>query len=151
MGALLQYKKIIFIIILVLAGLVVYNTFFKPDLNTPLVTSDAASATGKLAVENEIITLLGDLHSIELDDTIFHDNAFTSLQDFSLPVEDEPKGRSNPFAPIGLDAALFDLGGPDISGTSSPAQNSSKTTSPKQPRGTEGAFPEDFLEGDPGA
>lgn len=134
MGELLKYKKIIYIAVLIFIGLVVYNYFFKPEINVDPVTSDVASPTGKLAVDKEILTLLGDLHSLVLDNSIFSSSAFKSLEDFSLPVEDEPKGRSNPFAPIGVNVVTPPL----------PLKDGETQTTPP----AKGTFPEDFLEED---
>ncbi len=133
MGELLKYKKIIYIAVLILVGLVAYNYFFKPEINVDPVTSEGVSPAGELAVDKEILTLLGDLHSLVLDNSIFNSSAFKSLEDFSLPVEDEPKGRSNPFAPIGVNIAPPE-----------PAKGGESQTAPP----AKGTFPEDFLEED---
>lgn len=134
MGELLKYKKIIYIAALILIGLVAYNYFFKPEINVDPVTSDVSSGAGELAVDKEILTLLGDLHSLVLDSSIFSSSAFKSLEDFSLPVEDEPKGRSNPFAPIGVNVVTPSL----------PVKDGETQTTPP----VKGTFPEDFLEED---
>ena len=112
----------------------VYNYFFKPEINVDPVTSEGTSRAGELAIDKEILTLLGDLNSLVLDGSIFNSNAFKSLQDFSLPVEDEPKGRTNPFAPIGVNIVTPALETKD---------KESQTAPPAK-----GAFPKDFLEED---
>lgn len=43
---------------------------------------------------------LQSLRSIDIDGDIFNDPRFRSLQDFTVELEDEPTGRSNPFAPV---------------------------------------------------
>ena len=134
MGELLKYKKIIYIAVLILVGLVAYNYFFKPEINVDPVTSDVASSAGEPAAGKEILTLLGDLHLLVLDNSIFSSSAFKSLEDFSLPVKDEPKGRSNPFAPIGVNVAPV----PE------PLNDGETQTTPS----TQGTFTEDFLEED---
>lgn len=52
-----------------------------------------------------MLALLNDLKSIRLDETFFADTVFSSLTDWSVELAPEPKGRPNPFAPIGQDAA----------------------------------------------
>jgi hypothetical protein len=52
-----------------------------------------------------LVTLLS-VQSIKLDDRIFEDPAFKSLQDFNRPLlPDTDPGRPNPFAPIGTDSS----------------------------------------------
>jgi len=134
MGELLKYKKIIYIAVLILLGLVAYNYLFKPEINLDPVTSESVASSSELAVDREILTLLGDLHSLVLDNSIFSSAVFKSLEDFSLPVEDEPKGRNNPFAPIGVNIA-----------PSEPAKGEESQNTPPAAKST---FPEDFVEED---
>lgn len=55
----------------------------------------------------EILNLLADLRNISLDGTIFSDPVFRSLEDFSREIQPQPKGRQNPFAPLGKDIILI--------------------------------------------
>lgn len=52
-----------------------------------------------------ILALLNDLKNIRLDESFFADTIFVSLIDWSVSLEPEPKGRPNPFAPIGVDVS----------------------------------------------
>lgn len=61
-----------------------------------------------------VLSLLHQLRSIELDESLFEDPAFTSLQRFDVEIEQQPTGRQNPFAPIGVGGAFS---------TTSPATN----------------------------
>ena len=52
----------------------------------------------------QVLALLNRLDNIKLDDTIFHDPAFTGLQDWTITIVPQQLGRSNPFLPVnGLD------------------------------------------------
>jgi len=102
MQNILKYKKIIIAAVVVLIAFFIYSAYFKPGQNGALVAIE--NQTGRqFAAGKEVLTLLIDLKSIELDGAIFEDASFKSLEDFSLPIDPEPKGRINPFAPIGAD------------------------------------------------
>jgi len=58
---------------------------------------------------NQIVALLNSVSSIELDDSIFRNPAFTALIDINstLPSDRNP-GRQNPFLPIGQETSMQD-------------------------------------------
>jgi hypothetical protein len=107
MKDLLKYKKIIVVIVLVVVGFVVYSYLFKNDKQDQLILNSAGVVNANQTYAGrEIVVLLSDLRSIKLNDDIFSNPAFKKLIDFSLPISSEPKGRNNPFAPIGVDTAV---------------------------------------------
>jgi hypothetical protein len=53
----------------------------------------------------DLLMSLSRLKSTHLDVSIFSDPAFRSLIDRSETIPPEPKGRRNPFAPIGVGGA----------------------------------------------
>jgi len=58
---------------------------------------------GGTTVDPELITMLIELRSIELDNSLFSRESFKSLKDFSIEISPQPVGRNNPFSPIGSD------------------------------------------------
>lgn len=98
--------KNIFIGIGIVIILFIGYSFVKPDSNAKkevqVVSSQAGGQTP--AASREIVALLADLKSIKIKRDFFSEPAFRSLYDFSTPVPDEPRGRTNPFAPVGSDA-----------------------------------------------
>lgn len=84
----------------------VYYAFFRGDA-TPtgvneLVTEVGASPSSAI-LGRGILNTLSELKSIRLDESVFSDPAFRSLSDFTVPIERQPVGRRNPFAPVGGD------------------------------------------------
>lgn len=73
-----------------------YFTYFGGSSSAPLtaVPSDAA-------ISGDLLTVLGSLHTIKLDNSIFTDPVFLSLSDFGTTIPPQTPGRSDPFAPIG--------------------------------------------------
>lgn len=51
----------------------------------------------------QIIEALNQINSLELERDIFDSPVYQSLEDKSKPIEKEPIGRPNPFAPLGVD------------------------------------------------
>ncbi len=70
--------------------------FFKED-SGPLLKS---AVTGGSPESQQILNALNELKNIKLDGQIFTDPVFQGLEDFTRQVNEEPKQRPNPFAPI---------------------------------------------------
>ncbi|MFC1720704.1 hypothetical protein ACFLY0_00680 [Patescibacteria group bacterium] len=96
-----KYKKPIITIVIIVVAFVAYNNFLKPNGvgNDQFIVSSAAAES--LADGREVLLLLEDLQSINLNPDFFAGKTFVSLQDFSIPLDPEPSGRTNPFSPIG--------------------------------------------------
>lgn len=138
---------------IIIAGIIILGAFAslrtfqnETQAQEPLVVPDTASVdTESNQKGREILALLAELKSVRLDESIFSDPIFQSLQDTSVELNQEPKGRPNPFAPLGKDVVLSE----DFSGfaTSSPRDipfntevaTSSKTKKTSSPFSKSGA------------
>ncbi len=89
-----------------------YLLFVKKPTSAPglVSSSEVATETGDTLKEEdsviakELLGVLLNVKNIRLNDSIFNEEAFTSLQDSTiLLVPDGTEGRPNPFAPIGND------------------------------------------------
>lgn len=87
-------KSIIIVAVLCLAGLFVYFQYFTGAAPAPLTS--AAPAPGGA----NLLTALGNLQTVKLDNSLFSDPAFQSLADFGTTIPPQPIGRLNPFAPL---------------------------------------------------
>lgn len=88
--------KNIFIVLALLAtaGL---GYYLYLDQNSALQATDMA-LSGDIAMETaDFLRKLNELKAIEIDGSIFSDERFSSLTNFSVPIEAEPIGRTNPF------------------------------------------------------
>ncbi len=102
-----KIKNTIFIVIFLVIVFVAYSFFFKKDDSGPLLTSQpAAKESGGASLVQEFLVLLNKLNNLELDTGIFQDPVFNSLKDESVELQDQPKGRRNPFAPLETNEAL---------------------------------------------
>ncbi len=70
------------------------------------ITVERSSFGSSMETAEQILSLLQELNALQLDDSIFTDPMFLSLKDFHIDLTEEPKQRSNPFAPIGQDAVI---------------------------------------------
>lgn len=95
-----KYKKIIIVAAALVVLFVVYTVFFKKD-EEPVISRTSSAGQALSAENNELITLLSQLRSIDLDRGIFSNAVYLSLFDFSVVLIPEPVSRPNPFAPIG--------------------------------------------------
>ncbi len=80
----------------VLLALVYY--VWTSAASTPLLSN---GTEGTSPLSQEILTSLGQLHTIKLDPAIFTDPVFVSLTDFGVTIPPQNAGRRNPFAPVG--------------------------------------------------
>lgn len=109
------------IIFLVIGAVFVFIYFFyikkSPDDSATLISSsETSSATEVLSANTngsedgtqDFLTLLLSVKNIKLDDTIFSDIAFKSLDgSHSITLTpDGTEGRPNPFAPLGTDTVV---------------------------------------------
>lgn len=93
-----KFKGLIITCVILGVGFLVYTYFISQPKEQALSTQSLAGAP---VVDQDLISLLLTLKSIKLDEKIFSDTAFRSLEDFSKELVAEPVGRNNPFAPLG--------------------------------------------------
>ena len=90
----------------IVLGLVYY--VWTSAASTPLLSS---TGEGTSPLSQEILTTLGQLHTIRLDPSVFIDPVFVSLADFGVTLPPQNAGRRNPFAPLdGTSAAVSSAG-----------------------------------------
>jgi hypothetical protein len=91
-------KTIITIIVIAILGFFGYTYFGgKPKTDNTLVSNKSASTK----VGSELLAALATLDTLKMDTEFFKDATFKRLINFSKDIPMQPKGRSNPFAPIG--------------------------------------------------
>ena len=96
--------KNIIIFVAILAGLYFAYTFFFKDNSAPVSTISPAGAGGD--VGSSILPVLLQLKTIKLDQSVFSDPVFKSLQNFGRELPREDTGRPNPFAPVDQSAQV---------------------------------------------
>lgn len=103
------YHKIliIFSLLVIIGGLYFYfsnNTTQEASLSSSLVSSSSNSSSNssktKIVSDVAFISTLDSLKRINIDTTLFTNEAFKSLNDNTVKLEDVASGRVNPFAPI---------------------------------------------------
>ena len=81
-----------------------YNYLIRVDTTGGVLINQDSADTSKMGAE--VLTALNQLKTLKLDDSIFKDKTFVSLEDFSKPLSPEPVGRINPFSPIGVENTI---------------------------------------------
>ncbi len=126
-------KNIIIFITIGVVLVLVYFFFIKkgpeqPNListspTTSLDTNIPNQNSPVVAENNSFLSLLLNINSIKLDDSIFSDPTWNTLQNNSIVLEpDLNPGRPNPFAPLGTDL---------ITNTTTDTNNLTTTTNTK--------------------
>lgn len=110
-------KPILVIVVIAAIGFLLYKYFLSSkEVTSPLVSSNSGGVlpsdggVSSADLNNEFLDLLLNMKNIDLDTSIFQEQAFQNLQDFSVTVTQEPSGRSNPFAPIGEEGTAVSQG-----------------------------------------
>src|ERR1044071_3618150 len=89
-------KTTILAAIIIVALVYVYFTYFRSS-DTQLLTATNAPTEQSAG----LLLTLANLHTLQLDNSIFSDPVFLSLTDFGVQIDPQNVGRRNPFAPIG--------------------------------------------------
>ena len=74
---------------------ILYQNYFSGPSGSVLTSSNDSAAAG-----SDLLSVLGNLKSVNLDPSVFSDPVFLSLVDFGINIPPEPVGRHNPFAPL---------------------------------------------------
>ncbi len=94
-------KSVISIIVIIAIAVVAYFLYSgskTPDSVGTLTQSQANPEAG--AVSARILNLLNQIRSLKIDTSIFRDNAYQTLVDYSVAIPPVNVGRPNPFAPL---------------------------------------------------
>jgi len=96
-------KQTIIAVVIVIIAFFGFKAFFSDSQTADSTLVAESAATSQFVDGQSILVLLNKLNSVVLDDTIYSDKVFTSLEDFEKPIADQVAGRPNPFLPIGVD------------------------------------------------
>ena len=92
-------KSTIIILALIVAAGAAYFYFEGSPL--PQDTSlQAQSASDADNLGSQVLSLLNQIRSLNIDSSLFKDPGYLTLRDYSVPIPTLGVGRSNPFAPL---------------------------------------------------
>lgn len=95
MKALKNNMGAIITIVVLIILFFVYQSFFKPSVSVPV------SGSTNPNVGQDVVDLYTTLQVVTLNQNLFTTPAYRNLIDFSTVLQDQPKGRRNPFDLIG--------------------------------------------------
>lgn len=98
-------KKIIILVIVLVVGYLAYSMFFKKAEDSNTLISGSNGLGGRNIADTQVLgsqitQALIQIESLNLDGSIFNNPIFQSLIDKSQPINPQPAGRRNPFAPL---------------------------------------------------
>ena len=88
------------VFLLIFAYYIFFSGSGTPSTDTSLVSSVSESPADAL-VGGQILTVLSQLKSMQMDTTFFTKPNFVNLIDYSVELAPQPVGRTNPFSPLG--------------------------------------------------
>lgn len=97
-------KNLIIIgVLVVIIGIAGYFYSTRDQTSDTLLSSEFSTTT--TVVDSDLLSALRELKKLRLDDSIFTNPVWMSLNDFGKTLADQPKGRPNPFLPLDLSGA----------------------------------------------
>ncbi|MDQ5949076.1 MAG: hypothetical protein QG589_202 [Patescibacteria group bacterium] len=101
-----KQKLAVAIIAFSLSGYIIYNTFWSSPAAPAPIVSDSVN-NGEVVTdvpqESDILGIASEFDTITFESELFSSPVFQSLTDSNATVSQEPEGRPNPFAEIGVD------------------------------------------------
>ena len=94
-------KTIIVVITIGAIGFLGFSYMSRDVQNSNDITVTQSGETASIG--SEVLSALNQLRQLNLDSSIFSDQTFQSLKDFSRAIPQQSIGRHNPFAPAGSD------------------------------------------------
>jgi len=96
-------KQIIIAVVVIVVAFFGFKMFFvSPEAGDDALVAEKASVAENLEGQL-ILNLLNKLDRVTLDESIFSNKVFVSLQSFERVLEGQVAGRKNPFMPIGIE------------------------------------------------
>jgi hypothetical protein len=89
---------IILIVLVVGAGIYFYTMGDRVPAGSSLLQGNSATLPDNVAAE--VLALLNQIKSLEIDPTVFDEPVYQTLVDYSVPIPPQNVGRVNPFAPV---------------------------------------------------
>ena len=89
------------VIVVVLFGGWYFYSKGSSSASTSQLISSSPNNTAQGAVGADVLSILNNVSSINIDANFFQTPAYQSLVDYSIAVPPQPVGRNNPFAPVG--------------------------------------------------
>lgn len=94
-------KNIVITIVIIIVVFALYFFFFRGNGTSDDSGLSVESVVGNSStVDKSLITLLLEMKSVKLDEEFFSSAVFQSLNDYSIKIEPQEVGRTNPFAPL---------------------------------------------------
>jgi hypothetical protein len=93
-------KNIIYIIIVVAVLATIYFYYNGRNPSTSSETLSVETSREEEVIINRIMSLLGQINSLNIDASLFASPSFQTLKDYSVQIPPVEVGRDNPFAPL---------------------------------------------------
>ena len=86
------------VLVVIIGAYYMWGSSLSFSSSSDTLQGSGQSATGVAGAQ--VLTLLNQVKDLRIDKTLFTDQAYLSLHDFSVTIPQQNVGRANPFAPI---------------------------------------------------
>jgi len=98
-----RFAKIGAVVVILLVAILIYSVTASPaPEEVSFERTDFTTDTQSQSEAQDLLRMLQNLKNLRLEGTLFANQAFIRLADFSRPLEPQEPGRANPFAPLGV-------------------------------------------------
>jgi len=84
----------------VIAAIVIAAIAYFYYTGSTATSTSLVASTNNAAVGSQVLDLLNQIQSLNIDASIFSDPGYKTLRDYSVPIPTVDVGRPNPFAPL---------------------------------------------------
>jgi hypothetical protein len=98
-------KVIIVIVVIALGGGIFFVVKGSGGEATPALLRASSESQADNLLGRELLTVLAQLKSVQLDETFFNSDVFNNLHNFGQDIPKQEVGRNNPFAAVGTFSA----------------------------------------------
>jgi hypothetical protein len=96
-------KTIAAVLFLGVAGFIMYYLLFRGESVVPSLPLGGSGSANPI-VGQDVLALVEQLKKVSVDPSLFSSPLFSTLKDFTVPITPEARGRTNPFAEIGIES-----------------------------------------------
>lgn len=97
----IKQNKILISAFIVTFIVFIWFFFLRSDGSTDVNIDMNVSSSYDPTIGAEVIRTLAQLHSLQIDQSLFTSDAWMSLKDISVPLPTEVPGKSDLFGPLG--------------------------------------------------
>jgi hypothetical protein len=99
----IKQNRLLAVVVALFVFAILYYAFFMNKGSSVALLSSGGGLGNTSPQSQQLLVVLANLRTIQLNDAVFKDPVFLSLNDFGVVITPENAGRRNPFLPFAPD------------------------------------------------